>query len=83
RDGKRNALFDFLTSDRCAQLLDRIGSLSGDLSDLDTKEETTHRNVWRKRSEVIKAIQSTHVEFTSEIDRIITGRIGSLDFQEA
>jgi hypothetical protein len=72
RDGKRDALFNFITSDRCTQLLDRIGSLSSDLSDLDSKEETTHRTVWKKRSELIRAIQSANGEFLSEVDRIIT-----------
>lgn len=83
RDEKRDALFNFITSDRCTQLLDRIGSLSGDLSDLDAKEETTHRTVWKKRSEIIRTIQGTHGEFLSEVDRIITSTIDVCDKEGA
>ena len=83
RDEKRDALFNFITSDRCTQLLDRIGALSGDLSDLDAKEEITHRHVWRKRSEIIKTIHGTHAEFVSEIDRIITNNISVCDEEGA
>jgi hypothetical protein len=72
RDTKKDEIYEFIRSDRCNQLLDRIGSLSEGLSDLHTREETSHRNVWSKRSELIRAIKSAHVEFLSEVDRIIT-----------
>lgn len=71
RDEKRDHLYDFIVSDRCTQLLDRIGSLSDDMLHLDAKEESSHRTVWNRRSELIRSIRSVHAEFTSEVDQII------------
>jgi hypothetical protein len=73
RDEKRDELYGFITSDRCTQLLDRIGSLSSDVLELDAKEESSHRTVWKRRSDLIRAIHGVHGEFTAEIERIITG----------
>jgi hypothetical protein len=73
RDEKRDRLYDFITSDRCTQLLDRIGTLSSDVLDLDMKEESSHRTVWKRRAELIRAIQGVQHEVTSEIDQIVTG----------
>jgi hypothetical protein len=71
RDEKRDTLYDFIVSDRCAQLLNRINSLSDDVLELDAKEESTHRTVWKRRAELIKAIQGAHSEIASEIEQII------------
>jgi hypothetical protein len=73
RNEKRDKLYDFIVSDRCSQLLDRIGSLSDDVLELDAKEESTHRTVWRKRTDLVKAIQSANNEFLSEIETLIGG----------
>jgi uncharacterized protein DUF2130 len=73
RDEKRDELYSFITSDRCAQLLARISGLTNDLSELDGKEESSHRSVWKRRSELIRSIHTVHSEFTAEIDQIIGG----------
>jgi hypothetical protein len=57
--------------DRCTQLLARISSLSDDVLELDAKEESSHRSVWKRRSDMLRAIHTVHAEFTAEIDQII------------
>lgn len=71
RDEKRDDLYAFITSERCAQLLDRIGSLTNALSGLDEKEESAHKTVWKRRSELLRSIQGIHTEFTAEIETIL------------
>jgi hypothetical protein len=71
RDGKRDELYAFIASERCTQLLDRIGSLTNTLSGLDEKEESAHRTVWKRRTELIRSIQGIHSEFTAEIETIL------------
>ena len=71
RDEKRDDLYAFITSERCAQLFDRIGSLTSALSGLDEKEESAHRTVWKRRTELIRSIQGIHSEFTAEIETIL------------
>jgi hypothetical protein len=73
RDEKRDRLYDFIVSDRCTRLIDRIGTLSTDVLDLGAKEESTHRTVWKRRAEIVRAIQRVHQEVSSEIDEIIAG----------
>jgi hypothetical protein len=41
----------------------------------EAKEERAHRTVWKRRADLIKAIQGIHGEISSEIDQII----GSVD----
>lgn len=76
RDEKRDRLYDFVVSDRCTQLLNRVGTLSSDLLDLEAKEESAHRTVWKRRAELIRGIQGVHQEVSSEIDQIVIGTAG-------
>jgi len=75
RNEKRDQIYAFITSDRCTQLLDRISSLSDDMLGLDAKEESAHRGVWKRRSELIRAIHTVHSEFTAEIEHIMSGAV--------
>jgi hypothetical protein len=73
RDEKRDQLYDFIASDRCTQLLDQIGSITGAISEIDAKERSNHSTIWNRRAELVRAIQSAHNEVSSEIQRIIDG----------
>lgn len=71
REEKTARLYEFITSDRCGQLLDQIDTLTDDLLELDVKEKKAHDLTWRRRGELVKAAQRAHGNFTGEIERII------------
>ena len=71
RGKKTTQLYEFINSDRCTQLLDRFETLADDMLALDVKEKTTHDATWKRRGELIRSVQRTHGDLTSEIDRII------------
>jgi len=71
RDEKRDAIYEFLTSDRASQLFGQIATLTDEMLDLDTKEATTHQTTWRRRGDLIRGIRRLNVEFTGEVERII------------
>ncbi len=51
REEKTAALYAFITSERCAQLLDRIEKQAEDLLELQNKEMRWHKNDWEKQGE--------------------------------
>lgn len=71
REQKMARLYEFITSDRCAQLLDQIDSLAEALLEVDVSEKKTHDTTWRHRGELIRSIQQTQGELSSEIDQIV------------
>ncbi len=71
RDEKTAELYAFITSDRCTQLLDRMGTATGVLEDIEVKEMKAHQATWKKRGEVIRLVQKHQADFTLEIERII------------
>ena len=71
RAQKTEALYAFIMSERCTQLLGSIDLQASELADLDRKEERAHQAVWKKRGEMIRAVQRAHGDLTFEIDRII------------
>jgi hypothetical protein len=73
RGSKKDKLYAFLTSDRAAQLLDRIASLAVDLVALDERERSSHLTVWNKRSELIQGLHGARNDFATEIDHIVAG----------
>jgi hypothetical protein len=76
RREKTAELYHFITSDRCGQLLDQIGTFTDDMAALDAKEQNAHEATWKRRGELIRAVQRLKAEFTHEIERIIgTGAI--------
>jgi hypothetical protein len=68
---KTAELYEFITSEQCAQQLDRIGALTDEMVDLDAKETKAHQTTWGRRNALIRAIQKALGDFTAEIDRII------------
>lgn len=71
RAQKQEALYAFIMSDRCGQLLGTIETQADDLVDLDRKEERAHQATWKRRAELIRSVQRAHGDLTFEIDRII------------
>jgi hypothetical protein len=73
RTDKTARLYAFMTSDRCAQLLDQIETETEDMLDLEVKEKKAHDATWKRRGQLIRSVQRVHVELTSELDRIVGG----------
>jgi hypothetical protein len=73
RDTKRDQLYEFLTSERANQLFGRVAALTDDMLQLDTREASAHQTTWRRRGDLIRAIQRLNAEFTGEVERIIGG----------
>lgn len=72
REEKMAKLYDFITSDRCRQLLDQIDTLTDDLLELEVKEKKAHDGTWRRRGELIRAVQQTRGNLSTEIDLIVS-----------
>ncbi|MDX2309172.1 MAG: DUF2130 domain-containing protein [Hyphomicrobium sp.] len=71
RAQKTDALYAFMISERCKQLLQQVDTQSDELIDLDRKEERAHQATWKRRGELLKVLQRAHGDLTFEIDRII------------
>jgi hypothetical protein len=71
RDQKTAQVYEFITSERCAQLLERVETLAEDMLELEVEEKKKHDRTWRRRGELIRSVQRAHGEFSSEIERII------------
>jgi hypothetical protein len=78
RTQKTAALYAFITSERCADLLSRIDTHSDDLLDLQVKEKKAHDAVWKRQGELIRSVQKVRAELCNEIDTII-GTAGDTD----
>lgn len=70
---KMAALYDFITSERCALLLNRITSDAEALEDLQVTEKTFHDNHWKKQALRYKSIQKAKSDLDIEIGAIIGG----------
>ncbi|QOZ06651.1 DUF2130 domain-containing protein [Bradyrhizobium sp. CCBAU 51765] len=73
---KTAALYDFITSERCAMILARIDTHTDDLLDLQVKEKKAHDATWKKQGELIRSVQRVRAELANEIDAIV----GMADF---
>jgi len=71
REHKSEALYAFITSERCKQLLDSIDAQAGKMLELDTTEEKAHRLTWERRNKLIQSVKKVQGDLTFEIDRII------------
>jgi Uncharacterized protein conserved in bacteria (DUF2130) len=71
RSQKTAALYDFITSERCLHLFERIDTHTEDLLDIQVKEKKAHDANWRRQGELIRSVQRVRAEMSSEIDRII------------
>ena len=71
REEKTAALYDYIISDRCAQLMDSLQSSFEKLEDIDVDEKKAHDTVWAKRGKILKEVEKTRGTFVFELQRII------------
>jgi hypothetical protein len=71
RAQKMAALFDFITSQPCRNLLDRIESLADAGLKLQEKEMKAHQAHWKQEGLLFKSIQKVKAELETEVDAII------------
>lgn len=71
REQKTEALYAFITSERCRQLLDSIDAQAGKMLELDATEEKAHRLTWERRDKLIRSVRKVQGDLTFEIDRIL------------
>jgi hypothetical protein len=71
REQKSMALYAFITSEHCRQLIDQVEIQAGRMLDLDSKEQEAHRRLWDQRKKLINAVQKARGDLSFEIDRII------------
>jgi hypothetical protein len=71
RASKTEALYGFITSARCTQLLDSVETLINKLLELDVDEQKAHTAMWAKRGKLLKATLKSHGDLCFEFDRII------------
>lgn len=74
RTKKTVALYDFVTSERCALLLANIDTASDSLLDLQATEIRAHRNHWKKEGMLVRSIQKAKADLDVEIESIIGTR---------
>lgn len=71
REQKTTALYAFMTSQRCRQLLESVETCSGKMLALEQAEQRAHKRTWDERDKLIKAVQKTHGDLAFEVERIV------------
>jgi hypothetical protein len=71
REEKTAALYAFITSQRCLQLLDSVDSQITKLEEIDVAEHKAHTAVWERRGKAIKGIEKAHGDLRFEVNRIV------------
>jgi len=71
RDEKSALLYDFITSERCAQIFAEVENLTEGMLDLDVKEKKAHDQVWQKRGTLIRSVQKAHGSLVSAVEQIV------------
>ena len=74
RGKKTQALYAFITSERCTDLLARFDTHTDDMLDLQVKEKKAHDATWRRQGELYRSVQKVRAELSNEIDVIIGTR---------
>ena len=68
---KTAALYAFITSDRCRQLLDAIETHKNKVLEIEVAEQRTHNLTWERRGKLLRSIIKVRVDLCGEIERII------------
>lgn len=71
RTQKTAALYDFITSQQCADSFARLDELAESLLDIQTKEVKAHENVWKQQGLAIRSAMKVQAELRNQIDSII------------
>jgi hypothetical protein len=75
RSQKMARVYEFITSEHCAQLFDHIDTVTDDMLELDVAEKKKHDATWRRRGELIRSVQQARGDLAGEIDRIVTAPV--------
>jgi hypothetical protein len=70
RADKASRLYEFITSDRCTQLLDEVDTLTDDLLALEVHEVKAHETTWRQRGQLLRSVQRVRGSLVTEIEQI-------------
>lgn len=73
RHGKREALYQYVTSEDFRQKLEEVKRLTDEILDLDVKEQRQHQNTWEKRGGLVRQQQRALGEVDVEITAIVSG----------
>jgi hypothetical protein len=71
RESKTAALYEFITSERCKRLLERVEERADELLKQQAKEIRWHEINWKNQGESIRAIQKARADLDNEISGII------------
>lgn len=71
RDKKRDEVYKFVTSNRCAQLLTRQQEVAESLVNLDKKELKQHEKIWNDRGTMLRQLEKAQADFRGEIEYIV------------
>jgi hypothetical protein len=71
REKKTATLYEFITSERCKQLLDRVDQRAGALLDMQEKEIKWHEKNWEHQGTAVRAIQKAKADLAGEINSIL------------
>jgi hypothetical protein len=71
RTEKTAALYNFITSQQCADSFARLDELAESLLDIQTKEVKVHENVWKQQGVAIRSAMKVQAELRNQIDSII------------
>ena len=71
REKKTEALYDFITSEQCCLLLDRIDTKAAGLLKLQEAEMKWHNNHWNKEGEALRDIQKAKADLAFSITSVI------------
>ena len=71
RESKTEALYDFISSDRCTQYLEAVDAHAEELLQMQVKEKLAHDATWKKEGVLLKKIQKAKADLSMEISCII------------
>lgn len=71
RESKTEALYDFISSDRCTQYLAAVDRHAEELLQMQVKEKLAHDAAWKKEGILLKKIQKAKADLSTEISCII------------
>jgi hypothetical protein len=78
REKKTAALYEFINSPLCGQLLDSVESMVGKMEQVDIEEQNAHNKTWDRRAALRQAMRKTNGDFRFQIRRIV----GTADAEE-
>jgi len=70
REDKQEELYKYVTSEKFCRSFEKILEVHTKLSDLQSKEEKSHKSLWSNRKQVGDELIDTYYNMSSEIERI-------------